>query len=75
MRTAENKHEILVALVLTLKRTRAYRNLIDMYLEQNSSGDYVVCKFTDCAIVSIDVSADSGIAMIRDILKGLEDMA
>lgn len=69
----ENKHEILCALVLTLKKTRAYKHLVDMSLEETSAGEYVECKFRGMPTFKIDVTADSGIAMIRDIVSKLEE--
>ena len=66
----ENKHEICEALLPVLRRTRALRDLEDLeyhvYPEQE-----VHAIFRNGYTKKICVEADSGIAMIRDIVNDI----
>jgi len=66
----EDKKKILYNLLQTLKSTRAGEDIEDIiYYNMVSLGEYVDVVYDTGFIRRIDVTADSGIAMIRDICK------
>lgn len=67
----ENYQAICTFLCVTLRQTRQYDDLQSLRHVEEGSERYVVAEFTNGAIRKITVTADSGIAMIKDILKHL----
>lgn len=65
----EDKQEICDLLLPALQATREYKDLISLTYDKES--EYVVAKFSK-GIKSINVTMDSGAAMIRDIMRRLE---
>ena len=65
----ENKQLILDSLADALRQTRKYDKLAN--LELNPETEIVTAHFMDGMKV-IDVACDSGIAMIKDVIRGLE---
>lgn len=70
----ENKQEICDSLLKTLQKTRHLSDLYSLiYTGKMTSGnEYVVATFRTGNRKAINVTADSGIAMIKDIVKWLE---
>lgn len=68
----ENKAEIAKQFCITLQMTREYAEELDS-LEYTKNGyeEIVTATFKDGYVKKINVGMDSGIAMIRDIIKGL----
>ena len=64
----EDKQAICDALCKALQLTRYGSHISE--LEYHSEGEYVTVYYTTGRI-NINVAFDSGVAMIRDILKGL----
>ena len=77
----EDKDVTVTRLFYTLKSTRAFfYNLADMtYVKDESGEEYVKCRFEyenspiTAEIVNINVTADSCVALISDVLSGLRD--
>ena len=71
----ENKGEIVRRLHATLKETREFEELKDLeYIKETGETcyeEYVTATFDNGYTKKINVAHDSGIAMIRDIIKGL----
>ena len=67
----ENYQEICNLLRFTLKQTRQYDDLQSLRHVEEGSERYVVAEFTNGATRKITVTADSGIAMIKDIVNHL----
>lgn len=79
----ENKAEITLCLEATLKRTREFSDTLESleyyppYTVNDSSEDeYVVARWKNQnrTATRICVTADSGIALIRDVIRGLEEL-
>lgn len=78
----ENKAEITLCLEATLKRTREFSDTLESleyyppYLINASSEEYVVARWKDKnqTVTHINVTYDSGIALIRDVLRGLGEL-
>ena len=72
-RMTENKELIVRSFFDTLKSTRAGQNIASMRYE-GSDGymEFVIIEYTDGTVKIVQVTADSGIAMLRDILKKLD---
>ena len=68
----EDKQKICDLLAETMRQTRELNDL--NALTYDAMGEKVVAKF-DHRWTVINVAADSGIAMIRDILKAIGGMA
>lgn len=78
----ENKSIIVADLEATLKQTRAFEDTLDSleyygpYTVNASSEEYVVARWKNknqqCK--HINVTHDSGMALIRDVLKGLGEL-
>lgn len=65
----EDKRRICGRLLETLKLTRQLYDLIDLdYIEEK---ELVVAHFEGGGKKEINVAMDSGIAMIRDIIRGI----
>lgn len=69
----EDKRKICELLLQTLQSTREYRDLVDLEYHDNEYTDdaYIYARFASGSVTRINVSLDSGSAMIRDILKCL----
>lgn len=68
----EDKQEICTRLRIALNATREYSNIDVMIYKKKENGDETVYAcFPNCT-KEINVSADSGAAMIRDIVNGLK---
>lgn len=67
----ENKRRILALLLPTLQATDYFSDLVDLVYgyDQAKGIEYVVAFFLNGSQKMANVTADSGIAMIRDILK------
>lgn len=69
----EDKDLICQLLGATLKATRAHRDLLGLYYQEHDNDERTVtAAWTEGRSKIICVTADSGIAMIRDILRALE---
>ena len=66
---SENKKDILVRLKALLNLTRAGMNIKDLVLSED--GCMVFIYWEDGYRMVVSVEADSGIALIRDIIKVL----
>ena len=69
MEKRENKQEICNALVKTLKLTRDAFDVADLIY--NAENETVMVLFKMGGTRIINVAMDSGVAMIRDIMRGL----
>lgn len=68
----ENKAEIAKQLCITLQMTREYAEELDaLEYAKNGYEEIVTATFSNGYTRKINVAHDSGIAMIRDIIKGL----
>lgn len=68
----ENKQEICNHLLQALKNTRQCRDLESLeYGPYGLNNEIVVARFTNGGKRSINVTMDSGIAMIEDILRAV----
>ena len=67
----ENYQVICTLLCITLRETRQYDDLRSLRHVEEGSERYVVAEFANGAIRKITVTADSGIAMIKDILRNI----
>lgn len=72
----EDKREILVRLKLLLKVTRAGSDIADLELEADEYGaidgsEYCVIVFDSGYRKKVDITADSGLSIIEDVLKAL----
>ena len=65
----ENKQEILDKLLLCLKETRDAGDIIA--LEYDKVKEIVTAYFLSGGTRKINVAMDSGVAMIRDVMRGL----
>ena len=67
----EDKVKIIKRLKKLLKATRAGREIVDMYLvEWNGSKETVKIIFEN-STKEVDITADSGIAIIKDVISRL----
>ena len=72
--TEENKRKITKALLPVLQMTRAFKDLEDLeYLSETVNNAYelewVTATFANGHIKTIDVTSDSGIALIQDVIR------
>lgn len=68
----EDKKKVCDLFLITLQATRQYSDLEALNYERTESGEEVVTAiFEKGGRKSANVSGDSGIAMIKDIIKGL----
>ena len=65
----ENKEEIIMRLKLLLKATRAGNSIADLIL--NEGQDTVIILFRHGAVREVNIAVDSGIAIIKDVIKAL----
>ena len=73
----ENKKDILESLFEALTRTRKWRDEIAEMLyhkDKNGNEEVTVRLYEGNAEMLIDVTGDSGIALIKDVINALEDM-
>ena len=67
----ENHQVICMLLCLTLRETRQYSDLESLDYAKKGEGRYVIARFVNGSSRKITVTMDSGIAMIKDILRHL----
>lgn len=68
----ENKNEIVKKLERLLQETRMYRDLESLrYVTLEDCSERVVAVFADGRIRRVDVTADSGISLICDVLRNI----
>lgn len=69
----EDKRAICNTLLVTLWSTREFEDLADLEYHKDGSADdaYVEAVFTDGRRTRIDVTSDSGIALIKDVINKL----
>ena len=67
----ENYHKICENLCKTLQETRQYDDLLELQHLGHGDGRRVYAVYKNGSIRVINVALDSGIAMIKDILKNL----
>lgn len=67
----ENYQAICMCLCVTLRQTRQYSDLESLDHVQKSEDRYVIARFANGGYRKINVTADSGIAMIKDILGNI----
>lgn len=72
MQGRENKQRICDLLCATLKATRDQQDLQSLTYHFNGPDDQMVTIAWSEGGTSVNVSCDSGIAMIRDILKAIK---
>lgn len=73
----ENKKDILENLFETLTRTRKWRDEIAEMLyhkDKNGNEEVLVRLYEGNAEMFIDVTGDSGIALIKDVIAALEEI-
>ena len=67
----ENHQVICMLLCLTLRETRQYSDLESLDYAKKGEERYVIARFVNGSSRKITVTMDSGIAMIKDILRHL----
>lgn len=68
----ESKRRITDKLFELLVMTRQYADLVDLkYVKDKDGEEYIYGKFENGQIEQINVTQDSGIAMIRDVVRRL----
>lgn len=73
----ENKKDILESLFETLTRTRKWKDEIAEMLyhkDKNGNEEVIVRLYEGNAEMFIDVTGDSGMALIKDVLNALVEM-
>lgn len=66
----EDKQKILDALCEALQQTRSQSDLVSLtYHRQSEDCEEVIVKYADRGTRRINVSLDSGLAMIRDVCE------
>lgn len=65
----ENKHTICRLLATTLASTRQFHDLYALVYDEET--ETVDCRFVNGGSRKVNVAADSGAAMIRDILRSI----
>lgn len=68
----EDKELICQLLRATLKATREHSDLQGLYYQKLDNGDELVTVSWSEGGTTVNVTADSGIAMIRDILRAIK---
>lgn len=72
MKPGEDKETICRKLIPALQATRHYADLTQLYYEKRTGRlEVVTAEFESGEKVSINVSGDSGISLIRDVIRGL----
>lgn len=67
----EDKKKILKRLLSTLQATRAGSDIVALELEQNGHDEYCVIVFESGEWEKVDITADSGLTIIEDVLEAL----
>ena len=67
----EDRLKILSLLYDLLQETRAGRNISELSYHVDDNWEYVKIRFEKGGHKIVDVTADSGISMIRDVLRVL----
>ncbi len=68
----ENLYEITEQLYLVLKRTRHFFDLAELkYCKSDKNDALVIATFDNGFTKAVNVTADSGVALIDDVLKHL----
>ena len=67
----ENKERITHQLMLCLLATRAGEDISDMSYMKSTGDEWVNITFRDGSWLPVNVTADSGIALIKDVIKAL----
>lgn len=73
----ENKKDILESLFETLSRTRKWRDEIAEMIynkDKNGNEEVTVRLYEGNAEMFIDVTGDSGMALIKDVIAALEEV-
>lgn len=71
--TREDRQEICDRLLETLKATRYYKNLRALaYVRTKAGSEIVIAEWGRGRQQEINVTMDSGVAMVRDIVRELE---
>lgn len=65
----ENKEDIVMRLKILLNATRAGEDIKKMDLTED--GDFVMLQWENGCTQKINIAADSGVAIIRDVLKAI----
>ena len=68
---AENKNEIVQDLCRLLQKTRYGDDITSMEYSKENYGEYVYVTYNNNCQRKVDISGDSGIAIIKDILKNI----
>ena len=69
----EDKQKICDLLMAALRATRAHSGLTELaYAKINNETEIVIAAYADGGTRKINVSMDSGMAMIRDIVRAIE---
>jgi len=68
----DDKQAICNLLLTTLQATRAHQNLKSLSYQMHENNDETVtASFENQSNITINVSCDSGIALIRDVIAGI----
>lgn len=67
----EDKQKILDALLKALTQTRDLYDLFDLEYKSTPDKQFVIAKFVRGGTKKINVTMDSGVAMIRDVMHAL----
>lgn len=70
--TTENKQEICNLLAETLRATRNQHDLLELNYERIGSDTEIVTIVWEGGEQKVNVSMDSGTAMIRDIMRAID---
>lgn len=65
----EDKQKICDSLLATIQLTRAGADIVDLMYLKTAYGEIVDIAYKNGGRRRVDVTADSGIAMVRDIIK------
>ena len=72
-RSMEDMQEICDRLLVTLKATRYYKNLRALaYVRTKAGSEIVIAEWGRGRQQEINVTMDSGVAMVRDIVREME---
>lgn len=73
-RRMEDKREILVRLLHVLQATRAGRDITALELEQKNDDEYCVIVFDSGNRERVDITADSGLTILADVIDALYEL-
>lgn len=65
----ENKQEILDRLLPAFQATDNLHDLTDLWIDEWNGKEKVYAKFANGAVKTVNVTADSGTAMMQDIIR------